>query len=72
MTIASETDDAMPTASADPPNYGPQPARFGPRCDLCAFYDQGSGRCTTYEVPVKGYCSCDSWKRNPGIPPMFV
>lgn len=72
MTIAIETDDTVPNVLADPPNYGPQPARFGPRCDLCSFYDQSSGMCSTYHVPVKAYYSCDSWKRDPGIPPQLV
>jgi hypothetical protein len=54
--------------SVGPPNYGPQPARFGPRCDSCEFFDNASTRCKKYEVPVKIYYSCDSWKRNPDLP----
>ena len=58
----------VPMESPGPPNYGPQPARFGPRCDMCAFFNPDSSQCKKYEVPVKVYYSCDSWKRNPDLP----
>ena len=53
---------------AQPPNYGPQPARFGPRCDSCEYYDEGTKMCGKYSVPVEPYMACDSWKRNPNLP----
>ena len=58
--------------SVDPPNFGPQPARFGPRCDMCEYYDQGNSQCRKYSVPVKVYTRCDTWKRNPSLPISFV
>jgi hypothetical protein len=52
----------------NPPNFGPQPARFGPRCDSCEHYDEGGNRCRKYSVPVRVYTACDSWKRNSNLP----
>ena len=54
--------------SVGPPNFGPQPARFGPRCESCEYYDQDNGRCRRYSVLVKVYTWCDSWKRDPDLP----
>ena len=55
-------------AKTSPPNYGPQQARFGPRCDLCAFFKEPANQCQKHGVPVKIYFSCDDWERDPDIP----
>jgi hypothetical protein len=52
----------------EPPNYGPQPARFGPRCDMCAYFMKAERRCKKYAVSVMFYCSCDDWIRDPNLP----
>lgn len=52
----------------EPPNYGPQQARFGPRCDSCEFFDDKNSRCKKYSYPVKVYMHCNSWKRNHNLP----
>ena len=53
---------------SEPPNYRLQLARYGPRCDICEFYDNAQVRCRKYSCPVKPNMECDSWKRNPDIP----
>jgi hypothetical protein len=58
--------------SVQPPNYGPQQARFGPRCESCEFFDEMDGQCRKYSFPVKVYMHCDSWKRNPSLPVKVV
>lgn len=53
---------------AEPPNYGPQPARFGPRCGICKFYDADTMECTKYAISTKVFMTCDDWERDPDIP----
>jgi hypothetical protein len=54
--------------TVEPPNYGPQPARFGPRCDMRTYFLKPEGQCKKYAVPVKIYYSCDDWVRDPNLP----
>jgi hypothetical protein len=54
--------------STGPPDFGRQPARFGPRCDSCAHHDKVGGRCRKYSVQVEIYTCCDSWERDPDHP----
>lgn len=52
--------------SEQPPNYGPQPARFGEKCENCKFreFDGKATRCKKYEQMVRPYWFCDNWERD--------
>ena len=54
--------------SATPPNYRPQAARYGPRCDMCESFSPKDSMCKKYSFPVKAFMACESWKRDPNLP----
>jgi hypothetical protein len=49
-----------------PPNYQPQPARFGEKCENCKFGEQAgkARRWKKYEQTVRLNWCCDSWERD--------
>jgi hypothetical protein len=52
----------------EPPNYQPQPARFGEKCENCKFAGtdkaKSSRYCQKYEQVVRLNWFCDSWERD--------
>jgi hypothetical protein len=50
----------------EPPNYGPQQARFGPDCEHCVHYLKGI--CQKYDYAVRLHYLCDAWEKNTSMP----